>query len=64
MNELKRNASGYIDPTAYKAITNIEKEEKKVATVIKTLKSVANLAGFHIEGRIVLVDKTTGKEWR
>ena len=64
MNELKRNASGYIDPTAYKAITNIEKEEKKVATVIKTLKSVAHLAGYHIEGRIVLVDKTTGKEWR
>ena len=64
MNELKRNGSGYHDPTAYKAIKNVTEEEKRVAVVIKTLQSVAHLAGFHIEGRIVLVDKKTGEVWR
>ena len=64
MNDLKRNASGYYDPTAYKAIKNIEKEEKRVSLLIKTLQSVAHLSGFSIEGRIVLRDKETGEIWR
>ena len=64
MNDLKRNGSGYYDPTAYKAMTNIAKEEKRVIKVIKTLQIVAHLAGFEIEGRIVLRDKETGEVWR
>ena len=64
MNELKRNGSGYYDPTAWKAIKNVTEEEKRITKVIKTLQSVAHLAGFEIEGRIVLVDKKTGEVWR
>lgn len=64
MNELKRNGSGYYDPTAWRAIKNVTEEEKRVSVVIKTLQSVAHLAGFHIEGRIVLRDKETGEIWR
>lgn len=64
MDDLKRNGSGYYDPTAWKAIMNMEKEEKRVTKVIKTLQSVAHLAGFEIEGRIVLRDKETGEIWR
>lgn len=30
MANLKRNKSGYYDPTAYKAILNVEKEKKKM----------------------------------
>lgn len=29
MNELKRNSEGYYDPTAYKAMTNVQKMEKR-----------------------------------
>lgn len=64
MDEIKRNGSGYIDPTPYEAIKKISKEEKRVSKVIKTLQSVAHLAGFGIEGRIVLRDKQTGEIWR
>ena len=64
MDDLKRNGSGYYDPTAWKAIRNTITEEKRVTKVIKTLQSVAHLAGFEIEGRIVLVDKETGEIWR
>lgn len=64
MDELRRNGSGYVDPTPYQAIKNITKEEKKVSKVIKTLQSVAHLAGYEIEGRIALRDKQTGEIWR
>jgi hypothetical protein len=64
VDELKRNASGALDPTAEKAIKNVLSGEKRVAKTIKTLQSVAHLAGFHIEGRIVLRDRETDEIWR
>lgn len=64
MDELKRNGSGYTDPTAYKALKRIDKNEKRVTRVIKTLQEVAHIAGFEIEGRITLIDKKTGDIWR
>lgn len=67
MDELKRNGSGYYDPTAYKAITNIEKEPSDAERFRKLLNAifvVCDLAGFHVEGRITLRDKKTGKVWR
>lgn len=70
VDELKRNGSGYIDPTAYKAIKNVDKEIKeenrddRFYKLLDTIFSICDLAGFHVEGRIVLKDKTTGKIWR
>jgi hypothetical protein len=65
------NASGCYDPTPYQAIKNIEREEQLndergilARKVIKTLQNMAHLAGFDIVGRITLLDKKTGKEWR
>ena len=63
-DELKRNGSGYIDPTAEKAIKNITEERKKVSRVIKTIQAVAHLAGYEIEDRIVLRDKESGTIWK
>lgn len=64
MEDFRKNGSGYYDPTAYNAIKNVEETKKKVSIVIKTLQSVAHLAGYSIEGRIVLKDKETGEIWR
>ena len=64
MDELKRNGSGYKDPTAEKALKSIVANEKKVTKLIKTIQAVAHLAGYEIEGRIVLIDKKTGEVWR
>ena len=64
MDELKRNGSGYYDPTAEKAIKTIVANEKKVTKLIKTIQAVAHLAGYEIEGRIVLRDKKSGEVWR
>lgn len=63
--DLRKNAEGYSDPTAYEAIKNIEKEDDlRFHKLLRTIFYICNAAGFEIEGRIVLVDKKTGKIWR
>lgn len=63
-NDLKRNASGYIDPTAYEAITNIESENERFKKLLNSIFNICDLADFEIIGRIVLADKRSGKVWR
>ena len=61
------NASGYPDPTAYEAIRNVDREaaaEKRYKKLLSTIFYICDLAGFHIEGRITIKDKKTGKVWR
>ena len=61
----RKNAEGYNDPTAYNAIKNVEQEQDKddarFHQLLNTLFSLCELADFHIEGRVVLKDKRTGK---
>lgn len=62
------NASGCKDLTAYEALKNVEREERekeaKVKRLLTVLLYIVDLAGFRVEGRIVLKDKKTGKVWR
>ena len=60
----KRNSEGYSDPTAYKALKRIEDEDARFHKLLHMLFDICELSGFEIEGRIVLVDKRTGKVWR
>lgn len=63
----RRNASGYMDQTAYEAIRNVEREaeaETRYKKLISTIFYICDLAGFHIEGRLTIRDKKTGKVWR
>ena len=60
----RKNASGCFDPTAYEAIKNLEKEDEAFHKLLHTIFNICELSGFQIEGRIVLVDKHSGKVWR
>lgn len=60
----RRNASGCMDLTAYNAIKNIEEKQERVSKLVGCIKRMCELAGFEIQGRIVLVDKETGDIWR
>ena len=69
--EMSRNGSGYYDPTAYKAMKRVEADEKRYGkdyerfyNLLTIIFYICNLAGFHVEGRITLVDKKTGKVWK
>lgn len=59
-----RNSEGYLDPTAYEAMKNVDRDEERFHRLLDTIFSICELAGFHIEERIVIKDKKTGKVWR
>ena len=63
--DLRKNTEEYSDPTAYEAIKNIDEEEnERFHKLLHTIFYICDVAGFEIEGRIVLVDKKTGRIWR
>lgn len=64
MDDLRKNAEGYSDPTAYEAMKNMEKEDERFHKLLYTIFYLCDLAGFEVEGRIVFVDKKTGRIWR
>lgn len=63
-DDLRRNAEGYFDPTAYEAMRNIERDEDRFHKLLDTIFTLCELSDFHIEERIVIKDKRTGKVWR
>lgn len=60
----RKNHEGYSDPTAYEAIRNADADDDRFHRLLHTIFYLCELAGFEIEGRIVLVDKSNGKVWR
>lgn len=60
------NGEGYRDPTADKAIAHADNEPmpSHVREVIRAIRMIAGLAGFDIEGRIVLKDRVTGRVYK
>lgn len=62
--DLSHNASGYSDPTAYAAIKKMGVSAENVQKVRKGIFILCDLAGLRVEGRIVLVDKKTGRKWK
>ena len=63
-DDLKRNASGCIDLTAYQAITNIDNEQKRFKQLIRTIVYICDLAGFEIQGKITLKNRRSGRLWK
>lgn len=51
-------------PTAFEALRNLEREDERFHRLLHTLFYLCELADFEIEGRIVLIDKKTGRIWR
>lgn len=64
----KYNQSGCADPTAYKALRQVIKEEKelddRVRNLISVLKFIIDWAGFELISRIEIRHKKTRKEFR
>ena len=63
--EMKRNASGYTDLTAYNGIKNADyaKEKERHRKLIGALLRICELAGYSMESKIVVKDLRTGKVW-
>ena len=63
---MRKNKEGYNDPTAYKAISNIQKEEqqRRATELMNVLKYIIDKSGFELAARIQLREKRTKKELR
>ena len=65
---IKKNKEGYSDPTAFAAISKIQKDDsdlqRRVSELVNVLKYVIDKSGFELMARIEIRDKRTGKEFR
>lgn len=66
---LRKNAEGYSDPTAYHAIKLADEDylflrELAFKKTLRNILDLCELAGFQVEGRVILKDKKTGKVWK
>ena len=62
--DTRKNASGYSDPTAHEAITNVDREQERFNKLLGAIFTICELSGFHVEERMVIKDKKTGRIWR
>lgn len=63
MDDIRKNGEGYSDPTAYQVLKR-EQEEERFKRLMATIFYICENAGFHIEERLVIRDKRTGRIWR
>lgn len=66
MTDNMKNSEGYIDLTAGEAIKNVNAEanaELRFRKLLGIIFAICELTGYHIEGRITIRDKKTGKLW-
>ena len=54
----------FYDSDTWANMDNDEKERVRFQRLIKTIFYICDLAGFHVEERIVLKDKYSGNVWR
>jgi hypothetical protein len=60
----KRNTEGYPDPTAYGALSKIEREEAHAKKMRSILGEVCEMSGYRIQGKLILMDKRTGYTYK
>lgn len=63
-DNIRKNKAGYDDPTAYRLLRKEELEKERFERLLATIFYICENAGFHIEERLVIRDKRTGKIWR
>ena len=65
---MKKNKEGYNDPTAYKGMMAVLREEtdqqRRLNALIGVLKYIIDIAGYDLLNRIEVKDRRTGKEYR
>jgi hypothetical protein len=69
-SDIKHNAEGYKDSTAYKAIMAIEeakkrkmKEQAEHDRLVQHIKYIVELAGFRLGDRVKLVHRQSGRRY-
>lgn len=63
-----KNPEGYQDPTAYTAMTSVQREQDeadlRVQSFIRAIKTIIDQSGYDLMARIELRDRNTGRIYR
>lgn len=67
-----RNTEGYMDLTAHDALTNVMRDKQleldeadlRCNRLIKSIKTLIDLAGFDLIARVEVKDRKTGRNYR
>ena len=67
-----RNTEGYMDLTAHDALTNVMRDKQlefdeadlRCNRLIKSIKTLIDLAGFELTARVEVRDRRTGRNYR
>ena len=60
-SDVKKNASGYSDPTAAEAITHADETYDRFNKLLGIIFKLCEISGFHLESKIIVRDNKTGK---
>ena len=63
-DDIRKNSEGYSDPTPYHVLKKEQLEEERFKRLMATIFYICENAGFHIEERLVIRDRKTGRIWR
>ena len=58
------NSEGYPDPTAFSVIKEETDTEKRVALLIRAIKTIVTVSGFELLNRIEIRDEKSGRIFR
>ena len=63
---LRRNGSGYTDPTAYNAIKTLDTDDdaERFHRLLRGIEELCKESDFEKLGRIIVKDNRSGKIWR
>lgn len=64
MNKLYNNASGCYDPTAFRAITNVDNsnfDSEKTKKFVRDIFKVCRLYNICVDGELNITDRKTGR---
>lgn len=64
MSNMRNNSEGYSDPTAYAALSMIEKDEQQLRKLKRILSDICAISGFHMKGQVTFINSRTGKIYR
>ncbi len=63
-----KNPEGYADPTAYAAMSTVQKEQDaadlRVQNFIRAVKTIIDQSGYDLLARIEIRDRATGRDYR
>lgn len=62
--QLRKNGEGYPDITAYQAIKSTENDDDRFHKMLHAIFCICERSEFQVQGRIVFVDKKTGKIYK